>query len=74
MDKFQKYFLSLSSSEQQTLLREMTAITESASLPGNTFKVKRELNSPETPYQGESRKVHYLLENETYYIDKGIQL
>ena len=62
MENFQQFFLSLSSTEQQSLIEKMTAIsTVKNSNTGNHPQMKRELESPETPFQGKGRKVFSFL-------------
>ena len=75
MENFEKYFASLTSSEQKTLLQQMATITDTktrtqkSSDQKSTFQdpsvmvnMKRELTSPETPYQGGSRKVYFTVQ------------
>ena len=72
MENFEKHFLSLTNSEQKTLLQQMTAVTDTKTHtqkssgekttsedPSVMVNMKRELTSPETPYQGGSRKVYF---------------
>jgi hypothetical protein len=58
MENFQQFFASLSSTEQQSLVKELATISRAkSSNTGNQLQVKRELESPETPFLGKGRKV-----------------
>jgi hypothetical protein len=56
MENFQQFFASLSSTEQQSLMKELATISIAKS-SNNQLQVKRELESPETPFLGKGRKV-----------------
>jgi len=56
MENFQQFFLTLSFTEQQALIEQMSAVSATQK-PAAQLEMKRELESPESPFQGKGRKV-----------------
>ena len=65
MENFQQFFLTLSFTEQQSLIEQMSAVSATQK-PAAQSEMKRELESPETPFQGKGRKVVTYLRSLTF--------